>query len=141
MLTLSPGSQCVHISTCSIVSKQGSERSMTTFKPADISRFTRGLANGDDFQSCLFSVLAFNKNIASIGEEPFSRFVLQCVRWNVMDCRELQTSLEKSKSTRPSASSKQTFPSLLCASIPRSKNLSPALPRSCFVDLSCRLPS
>jgi hypothetical protein len=58
-----------------------------------------------------------------------------------MGCRELQTSLEKSKSTRPSASSKQTFPSLLCASIPRSKNLSPALPKSCFVDLSCRLPS
>ena len=136
MLTLSRGNQYARILTFSIISKHYLGRGMTIFKPAGFSRFTRWLANGDDFQCCLFGVFSFDKNKASIGKEPFSRFILVCIRWSIADCGELQTNFEKSNSTRPSVSSRQTFPSLLCASIPRSRNLSPALPRSCLVDLS-----
>ena len=51
--------------------------------------------------------------------------------------REIRlTSLDKSRATLPSASSTQSLPSLLCASIPRSRNRSLARPSSCFVDFS-----
>lgn len=46
------------------------------------------------------------------------------------------TNFKKSSSTLPSASSMHSFPSLLWTSIPNSRNLSPARPKSCFVDLS-----
>lgn len=46
------------------------------------------------------------------------------------------TSLVRSSSTLPSASSTHNLPSLLWESMPKSKNRSPALPRSCFVDFS-----
>ncbi|KAG6881058.1 hypothetical protein C0992_001985, partial [Termitomyces sp. T32_za158] len=48
-----------------------------------------------------------------------------------------RTKLAKSSCTLPSESSMHSFPSLLCASIPRSRNRSPARPRRCFVDFSC----
>ena len=47
------------------------------------------------------------------------------------------TSWEKSSWTLPSWSSRHSFPSLEWASIPNNRNLSPARPSSCFVDLNC----
>ena len=49
---------------------------------------------------------------------------------------QLLTNVEKSRTTEPSASSRQSFPSLLYANMPRRRNLSPDLPSSCLVDFN-----
>lgn len=48
----------------------------------------------------------------------------------------LLTNLDRSSSTLPSASSTHNRPSLLCASIPRSRKRSPTRPSNCLVDFS-----
>ena len=106
--------------------------------PCSIPRFTGGLTNCDYLKGSLLRVFPFNQTETPFTEQAVARFILmQTVKKSVnLHVSKRCTSVEKSSSTGPSASSKHSFPSLLYVNIPSNKNLSPKCPNRFLVDFN-----
>ena len=106
--------------------------------PSSIPWFTRGLTNCDYLKSSLLRVFPFNQTKTPLTEQAVARFILMQTVKRLQMCsyQKWRTSVEKSSSTGPSASSKHSFPSLLYANIPSNKNLSPKCPNRFLVDFN-----
>lgn len=107
--------------------------------PSSFTAFTRGMADGNDYKCAFVRIITFNQGKCPLREQTLAGLVLNSTRSTSTQFggRVDPTNWEKSSCTLPSWSSRQSFPSLECASIPNKRNLSPARPSSCFVDLNC----
>lgn len=107
--------------------------------PGSFTVLTGRVTDGNDHKSGFVGVVTFNQGKCTLCEQTLARLILH-LTISVGPARgeTKPTNWEKSSCTLPSWSSRQSFPSLECPSIPNKRNLSPARPSSCFVDLNYR---